>query len=311
MRLADINGRILYAAAWLAGRLPLRVLHALATVCAWLSRSFNRREYLVTRRNLELIAPQAGAEEREQRSRAVLRETWRVTLESMRFWTCPSSQNLRQVRAVHGGEHFEAALAADRGLIIAAPHYGNWELLNQYLSSRTPILITYREPESGVGDAFLRLARVRPAVQTVHADPGGVRPLMRHLRGGGVVGFMPDQQPKIGEGAFAPFFGRPALTMTLLGRLAQRSGATVLFAYAERIDRGRCFDIHFEPAPAALADADPAISTAALNSAIESVARRDEEQYQWTYKRYTLRPPDSGEENPYWPDCYPNQRGAS
>ena len=43
-----------------------------------------------------------------------------------------------------------------------------------------------------------------------------------------MVGILPDQQPKAGEGEFAPFFGKPALTMTLLGRLAQRSGAQVL-----------------------------------------------------------------------------------
>ena len=37
----------------------------------------------------------------------------------------------------------------------------------------------------------------------------------------------------------------------------------------------------------------------ALNAAVEAIARRQPEQYQWTYKRYTLRPPESGETNPY------------
>ena len=41
----------------------------------------------------------------------------------------------------------------------------------------------------------------------------------------------------------------------------------------------------------------------ALNAGVEAVASRDFAQYQWTYKRYTLRPPGSGEENPYW-DLY-------
>ena len=45
--------------------------------------------------------------------------------------------------------------------------------------------------------------------------------------------------------------------------------------------------------------ADPAQAVAALNAGVEAVARRDFAQYQWTYKRYTLRPPGSGEENPY------------
>jgi KDO2-lipid IV(A) lauroyltransferase len=91
--------------------------------------------------------------------------------------------------------------------------------------------------------------------------------------------------------------------MTLLGRLAERTGATVLFAWCERIDQhgdGPAFALHIEAAPMDIADPDPARAVAALNQAVERIARRDPAQYQWTYKRYTLRPPGSGEENPYW-----------
>ena len=81
-----------------------------------------------------------------------------------------------------------------------------------------------------------------------------MRQLFKLLNGGGVVGILPDQQPKAGDGEFAPFFGVQALTMTLLGRLAQRTGATVLFAWCERIDTGDRdgprFALHIEAAPA-------------------------------------------------------------
>ena len=45
------------------------------------------------------------------------------------------------------------------------------------------------------------------------------------LKRGEMVTILPDQQPKPGRGAgvFASFFGVPALTMTLFGRLARRS----------------------------------------------------------------------------------------
>jgi KDO2-lipid IV(A) lauroyltransferase len=117
-----------------------------------------------------------------------------------------------------------------------------------------------------------------------------------------VVGITPDQQPKLGAGEFAPFFGRMALTLSLIPRLAERSGATVLFAYAQRRADG-CFDMVFEPAPADIASPELAKATAAMNAAVEKIARRDLRQYQWTYKRFTLRPPGSGEKNPYHPDC--------
>ncbi|TZF85352.1 hypothetical protein FW784_12315, partial [Lysobacter lacus] len=64
---------------------------------------------------------------------------------------------------------------------------------------------------------------------------------------------------------------------------------------------GPRFALHVEPAPTDVASRDVATSVAALNAAVESVARRDPAQYQWTYKRFSLQP-DGG--NPYWPDCY-------
>nr|HPM56662.1 lipid A biosynthesis lauroyl acyltransferase [Thermomonas sp.] len=138
-------------------------------------------------------------------------------------------------------------------------------------------------------------------VEQVRAEAAGVRTLLKRLQKGGVVGILPDQQPKAGEGEFAPFFGKPALTMTLLGRLAARSDARVLFAWCERLPDTSPprFALHVQAAPEAVGDADPAHAVAALNAGIEAIARRDFAQYQWTYKRYTLRPPGSGEANPY------------
>ena len=95
-----------------------------------------------------------------------------------------------------------------------------------------------------------------------------------------------------------------------LMRLAARSGAAVLVAWCERIDggdrgrRGPSFALHVAPAPAEVASTDARISVTALNAAIERIARRDPTQYQWTYKRFSLRPTGRGEDNPYWPRCY-------
>jgi KDO2-lipid IV(A) lauroyltransferase len=116
------------------------------------------------------------------------------------------------------------------------------------------------------------------------------------------VGILPDQQPKGGDGVFAPFFGVEALTMTLLPRLAARTGATVLYAYCERIDApgaAPAFALRIEAAPDGIASDDAAEGARALNAGVERIARRDPAQYQWTYKRYKRRPPGSGEANPY------------
>jgi KDO2-lipid IV(A) lauroyltransferase len=301
--MTDIAARFLYAFAAAFGRLPWAWSNRIGDAIATLWRGLDARESRVARRNLDIAYPELDAAARARLHFSILRTTARQALETLRFWTRPHADNLALLREAHGVDLFDAAIAAGRGVIVAAPHYGNWELLNQWLATRTPLAILYRPPESAVGEAFLQRVRADDGgrVTQVRAEGTAVRQLFKLLQGGGVVGILPDQQPKAGDGAFAAFFGKQALTMTLLPRLAARTGAVVLLAYCERITTADApaFVLRIEAAPVEVAAADPAVGAAALNAAVERIARRDPAQYQWTYKRYTLRPPGSGEHNPY------------
>ena len=308
--MSRLAARLLHLIASLIGRLPwpwlMRLGDALAAWWRWRAV----RESRVARINLELAYPELLPAQSDTLHSAILRTTARQVLETIRLWTRPHAENLALLREQHGTELMDAAIAAGRGVIIAAPHHGNWELLNQWLAWRTPLAILYRPPESAVVEEFLNLVRAdheQPGegerVTQVRAEGPAIRQLFKRLNDGGVVGILPDQQPKAGDGEFAPFFGVQALTMTLLGRLASRTGATVLFAWCERVDTHAGhpgFALHLRSAPEAVSDPDPKVAVAALNAAVEAIARRDPAQYQWTYKRYTLRPPGSGEDNPYW-----------
>ena len=311
--MTDLAARLLYLLAAGVARLPWPWLRGLADTFAraWATR--DGRTARVVRRNLELAYPELLPGQRDTLAAGVLRTTARQALETLRFWTRPHARNLALIRESHGVDLFDAAIAAGRGVIVAAPHYGSWELLNQWLAAKTPLAILYAPPDSDIGEAFLR--RVRAAhgdegrVTQVRAEGPAIRQLFKLLQGGGVAGILPDQQPKAGDGEFAPFFGIPALTMTLLSRLAQRTGATVLLGYCERIGEtadGPAFALRFHAVP------DAADGVAALNAAVERVARRDPAQYQWTYKRWSIPAPGSTLGNPYWPDCYPRraQRAA-
>jgi Kdo2-lipid IVA lauroyltransferase/acyltransferase len=292
--------RLLYLIASAFGRLPWPWLRTLGDGIAWLWRRNDGRESRVALRNLELAYPELLDGQREALQQDILRTTARQSLETLRLWTRPHAENLRLIRETHGADLFAAAIASGKGVIVAAPHYGNWELLNQWLAAQTPLAILYRPPESALGEAFLRRVRADNGdrVTQIRAEAAGIRQLFKRLRDGGVVGILPDQQPKQGDGEFAPFFALPAYTMTLLPRLAERSGATVLFAYCERIG-DLAFALRIEPAPEDIAAGDTRIATAALNATVERIARRDPAQYQWTYKRYTLQPCMDGSDNPY------------
>lgn len=289
---------MLFRLAATIGRLPWPCLKRLADLLAWSWRGLDARESRVARRNLELAYPQMPADERAALHNAVLRSTAHQMMEMLRTWTRPPAESLATLER-HNQAIYDEALASGNGVIVAAPHYGNWELLNRWLAERGKIAIVYRPPSSQALDGFLLRARGEDNVTQVRAEGPAVRKLFKVLKEGGAVGILPDQQPKMGDGVFAPFFGVEALTMTLVNRLAERTGATVLYAWCERIGPDLQFALHVEPASPAVANPDPRTSATALNAGIEQIARRDASQYQWTYKRYTLRPPDSGEPNPY------------
>ncbi len=281
-----------YALLRLAGLLPLRVLHALGAGLGEALWRADGRERQVTEANLAIACPQLDARARTALARRCLHETGRGVAELGKVWGGGGARALRLVREVRGQALFDAALAQGKGLIVAAPHLGCWELLNHWIGARTELAILYRPPRGAHWEPLLRRARGRYAPEQVRAEGSGVRSLYRRLAEGGVVGILPDQQPRAGEGVFAPFFGRPAATMVLLPRLAQRTGATVLFGFMERLPRGGGYRLHWHAAPPQLLDADPARACAALNAAVETCVRIAFIQYQWTYKRWSLRAAD-------------------
>ncbi len=282
---------ILYRLLQVAGHLPLRWLHGMGAAFGWLvwcSHATPRRR---AQTSLSLAVTLNSDQTRHGLARRSLIETGKALFEIARIWRGDAAATLRLVHEVRGLELFEQAIAGGSGVIIAAPHLGCWELLNLWICSRTPIAIVYRPPRQAALEPLLLKARGALAAEQVRADAAGVRKLYKRLHAGGVVGILPDQQPRQGEGEFAPFFGTPALTMVLLSRLAQRTGSQVLFAFAERLPHGIGYRLHFLPAPAEIAAPELPTALAALNLGVENCVRIAPAQYQWSYKRYSIRPP--------------------
>lgn len=286
---------LLYAGLRLGGRLPLRLLHAIGAGLGRLLWRAHGRTRRIIERNLSLVLTQESAETRHARGREAAIETGKAFCEIAGIWGRTPVDALALVRETRGEALFDAALAAGRGLIVAAPHLGCWELLNYWLAGRTPMSILYRPPRKPWVEPLLRKARGALPVEQVRAEGAGVRTLYKRLSAGGVVGILPDQQPRQGEGESAPFFGVPAPTMVLLPRLAQRTGACVLFAFLERLPRGTGYRLHFLPAPEGIDAADLPVACTALNRGVEACVHFAFAQYQWSYKRWPSRLPPAPE----------------
>jgi Kdo2-lipid IVA lauroyltransferase/acyltransferase len=282
-----IDMYLLYLLLRLLALLPLRVLHGIGSGLGRLLLWRRGRMVRNTAANLRIARPRLDEAGQEALLREVMIESGRSVSEIVKVWGAGAERALDLVREVRGAALLDAALATGKGVIIAAPHLGCWELLNYWLCRRTPMAILYRAPRIAAIEGLLRKVRGALAPEQVRADGAGVRILYKRLAAGGTVGILPDQKPRAGEGQFAPFFGREALTMVLLPRLAVRTGATVLFAFAERLPQGAGYRIHLLPAPPGLADADLGIACRALNQGVQNCVELAFAQYQWQYKRYS------------------------
>ncbi|HET7560890.1 MAG TPA: lipid A biosynthesis acyltransferase [Rhodanobacteraceae bacterium] len=277
--------RIAYAGMWLVARLPLRLHRAAGAVLGWGFWVTGSRKRRIVEANLALVRPGLDAAARRKLARACVRETGIALAELFAIWTNPR-RTLALVREVRGQDLFDAAIACGRGVILCAPHLGSWEVANYWVGARTPFSTFYTQLRHAQAEALLRALRAGGASIQMPIDESGLRKILRHVRGGGVVSIMPDHVPRSGA-VIAPFFGVPASTMTLLPRLATRTGADVLLLFVERLPHG--FRVHFREPPAALADPDPLVACTAMNAAIEDCVRDAFTQYQWSYKRFKAR----------------------
>jgi KDO2-lipid IV(A) lauroyltransferase len=208
------------------------------------------------------------------------------------LWTRAREPIRALVAQVSGEDEVKRLLARGRGLIVAIPHLGAWEMVGLYCSMHYPMTSLYRAPRLAELDTLMRHARERFGSTLVPTDQRGIRALYKTLGRGALVAILPDQVPGREAGSvFAPFFGIPASTMVLLSRLAQTTGAGVVFAYAERLARGQGSHLHFLPAPPEIYAEDLATSATAVNAMVEHCVRACPTQYQWVYKRFRVRPP--------------------
>ena len=273
-----------------SARLPLAVLHMLGALLGWLA-------YLCSptyRKRFNENVAQAGIAPRQ--ARRAIAEAGKLATELPWLWLRPRAQKLPKIQW-QGVEHLEAALALGKGVVFMTPHVGSFEVVPQAHAARFSekygaMTILYKPSKFAWLDDLLKAARSAPGLEAAPTTTGGVRMILKSLKQGRVVGMLPDQVPGEGQGVWAPFFGRPAYTMTLALRLARQSGAPMLVALGDRLPWGRGYVIHVHPLHLPLDQGDT-VAAAALNAAMEDLIRQRPGMYLWSYARYKQPRPES------------------
>lgn len=283
-----VKTRSLYALFLLMARTPFAFLRGLGWLAGTLTYYSNGRSVKVSRRNIELCYPELSAKEVERLCRQSCIHSAQCATESIWVWFNPTEKVTRRFVAVEGLKYLQQAKAKGQPVVLTGAHLGNWEALLNWVARTTPCAIAYKQPKNPEMDPVIRKAREKAGVEMVPGNREGVKTMFNVLERGETFIILSDQKPGKKSGVFAPFFHRPAYTMTIIQKLVQKTDAQLMYFYAKRVDDG--FLVHIEPATFDLKEKDPVAFATMLNQGIESQIRQCPEQFEWSYRRFRPQP---------------------
>ena len=276
--------------------LPLSMIQGLGSAFGQFLLLINASSVKNTRTNIQTCFPELSKSEQEQMVKESTINLGKTAMEMSMAWLWPVKKIQTLFTQVEGLEHLENALERKQGVILMAPHLGNWELLTHFFKPYLTMTAMYKPAKIKAMDNFMYETRKRVGIDLAPANNNGVKMLFKTLLKKGVAGVLPDQEPALNSGVFADFYNRPALTGRLISDLAKKTPAALLTCFAMRLDDGT-FKVVIRQANEQIRCGDPELAAKALNESIEACIQECPSQYQWSYKRFRRQP--EGLHSPY------------
>jgi KDO2-lipid IV(A) lauroyltransferase len=284
---------LVVAVARILGRMPRPVARLWASILAfqvyWLFGRLRR----AGERNLQLALPELSRKARKRILRRVYIHLGWQLVEFCRMARY-TPENTRNWMRVEGLDHYLAAQARGKGVLIVTGHLGAWEISSFYHSLiGHPMGMVIRRLDNRRLDAFVNAIRCLHGNQVIHKDDFG-RGLLTAMRSGQTVGILMDTNMTPPQGEFVDFFGIQACTATGLAHIARKTGAAVLPGFMLWEPAERRYVLHFGPEiqiPQTESVASDILEgTERCTQAIESWIRRYPDQWLWIHRRWKTRP---------------------
>jgi len=279
--------RVGLALLWCLHLLPARLLAIVGEAVGRVAWRLPTERREVVRTNLRLCFPGLDAVERERLGRAHFAAFARSALAlGYAWWSTP--RRLERLVRIEGESRLDAL--AGRPLILLAPHFVGLEIAAQRMASRRRGAAYFSHQKDPVFDAFLQGRRNRFGTVRMVSRQQGIRQVVRAVREGLPLYYLPDMDLGARDSIFVPFFGQPAATVPALGRLVRLTGAAVLPCVTEQVEGGG-YAIRLLPPIEGLGSGDDVADTQRMNAFIEEQVRARPAQYLWLHKRFKTRPP--------------------
>jgi Kdo2-lipid IVA lauroyltransferase/acyltransferase len=272
---------------WLIHFLPFRVIVAIGNGVGSLLYFVASERRRVGAINLKLCFPGMSDGARKKLLRNNFKMFGRGLFERSILWWS-SARRISNLIRVEGVEHFESI--AGQPAILLTPHFVGMDVGGQWIAQHTDTVCMYANQKNRYMTELLLRKRARFRNQYLYSRQQGLRPILKGMREGMPFIYPPDQDQTVKDGAFIPFFGIPAATITSVPRIAKMTGAKVLPCITRLLPGGAGYVLTFYPPWDNFPTGDDIADTRRMNEFIEQRVLEMPEQYFWLHKRFKTRP---------------------
>ncbi|HEX8266610.1 MAG TPA: lysophospholipid acyltransferase family protein [Pyrinomonadaceae bacterium] len=246
------------------------------------------------RRNLDIAFPEMPAEEKDKIVLGTFESIGRH-LGFVSHFRKFKLEDVRNVVEVVGKEHFDRAHAAGRGVLFFTGHFGSWEVFNLLPPAfGFGMNILVRRIDNPLLEKYVDSFRTKFGSVTLDKTRSA-RQMFRVLENGELLGILADLNAQEKEGVFVDFFGVPASTTVSIAKLALKTNAVVLPAFAVWEEAKQKYVVYLEPSveykQGDVSDENVRELTQKITNVVEKYVRLYPEQWLWIHKRWNTRPP--------------------
>ena len=252
-----------------------------------IGRHLKRRKHFAEV-NIGLCFPELSVQEQHALLEKNITSTFLAVVETAQSWWA-TDKEIQSLYTFEGLELLEQAKNEGRGVLLIGIHSTTINLAGRFIGQETDLDITYKFQKNKALDYFINSKRSRSFNKLIEKQC--MFQMVKRLKAGRVVWYAPDQDFGKKGSVFAPFFGRPAATVSAIGRLLALTNAKPLFYSVVRDDNAQELTyrakIH-DPFQDEFGSDDLENATL-LNKVIEDVIRKQPDQYLWVHERFRSR----------------------
>jgi lauroyl-Kdo2-lipid IVA myristoyltransferase len=257
-------------------------------------KSSQKRSHIVNT-NISLCFPEKTEEEKQVFMKKHFRAYGRSILH-LAFILWGSKKTAEKRIVFHGKHYIDECMEQGDSVIVMTAHSVGLEAVVSTISRHYNLSGPIKEMKNAVINWFVAKRRMRYG-SVLYSRKAGLRPIIKDVKNGYLMGYLPDEDLGKQQSIFVPFMGVEKATIPVLGRIAKTCKAKVFPCISCYDEEEHMYHVHVLPALENFPQLDDPVDTLSMNQALESVVKICPEQYFWTMKFFKTRP--EGEESVY------------